>query len=71
MDMNNGRKFNNEHIGAAFRIISSLNVSGDTVDAVCAIRQQLMMADRDFAKNAEPVLEKIEPLPDAAEDKEG
>ena len=60
MNINNGRKFNNEHIGTAFQIISSLNVSGDTVDAVWAIRKQLMMADRDFAKHTEPVLEKIE-----------
>ena len=43
-------KFNNEHIGTAFQIVSSLNVSGDAVDAVWAIRQNLLMADKDFAK---------------------
>jgi hypothetical protein len=43
-------KFNNEHIGAAFQILSSLNVCGDTVDAVWAIRQNLLMADKDFTK---------------------
>lgn len=67
MDMNNGRKFNNEHIGTAFQIISSLNVSGDTVDAIWAVRQQLIMADRDFAKKDEPVLEKVEVPPDPKE----
>lgn len=43
-------KFNNEHIGAAFALISSLNVSGDVVDIIWAVRQQLIMADKEFVK---------------------
>lgn len=45
--------FNNEHIKTAFLIVSSLNVSGDAVDAVWAIRQNLLMADQDFVKKEE------------------
>lgn len=45
--------FNNEHIKTAFLIVSSLNVSGDAVDAVWAIRQQLVMADKDFKEKEE------------------
>lgn len=45
--------FKNDHIKTAYQIISSLNVSGDAVDAVWAIRQQLLMADRDFARAEE------------------
>lgn len=40
----------NEHIKTAYQIVSSLTVSGDVVDAVWAIRQQLLMADQDFAR---------------------
>lgn len=43
-------QFNNEHIRTAFELISSLNVSGNTVDVIWAVRQQLIMADKDFAK---------------------
>ena len=46
-------EFNNKHIMTAFQIISSLNVSGDAVDAIWAVRQQLIMADKDFAKTEE------------------
>lgn len=44
----------NEHIRTAYQIVSSLSVSGDVVDAVWAIRQQLLMADRDLAAQASP-----------------
>lgn len=40
----------NEHIKTAYQIVSSLTISGDAVDAVWAIRQQLLMADRDLAR---------------------
>lgn len=40
---------NNEHIKAAYRMVSSLSVSGDVVDVIWAVRQQLLMADADFA----------------------
>lgn len=46
-------EFHNEHIKTAFQIVSSLNVSGDAVDVIWAVRQQLLMADKDFAKMAE------------------
>lgn len=49
----------NEHIRTAYQIVSSLTVSGDVVDAVWAVRQQLLMADRDFAALA-AVPEKLE-----------
>lgn len=42
-------KMNNEHIEAAYRMVSSLSVSGDVVDIIWAVRQQLLMADADFA----------------------
>ena len=41
-------EFNNKHIQTAFHLISSLNVSGDAVDVIWAVRQQLVMADKEF-----------------------
>lgn len=38
----------NKHIETAYQLVSSLSVSGDAVDAVWAIRQQLLMAAQDF-----------------------
>lgn len=46
-------EFHNEHIKTAFQIVSSVNVSGDMVDVFWAIRQNLVMADKDFAKLTE------------------
>lgn len=46
-------EFKNTHIETAFRLISSLNVSGDVVDVVWAVRQQLVMADKDFGEKEE------------------
>ena len=46
-------KFHNEHIQMAYRLISSLSVSGDAVDVVWAAKQQLLMADKDFEKKDE------------------
>lgn len=43
-------EFNNEHIKTAFMLISSLNVSGDVIDVIWAVRQQLILADKEFAK---------------------
>lgn len=43
-------KFHNEHIQTAFKLISSLSVSHDAVDVVWAAKQQLLMADKDFAQ---------------------
>lgn len=45
--------FNNSHIKTAFDLISLLKVSGDVVDLVWAVRQQLLMADKDFSKKEE------------------
>lgn len=47
-------KFNNQHIKAAFDLIASLSVSGGAVDVIWAAKQQLLMADKDFAKKDEP-----------------
>ena len=41
-------KFKNEHITTAFDLISTLSVSGDLVDLICAVRQQLVLADAEF-----------------------
>ena len=46
-------EFKNTHIETAFRLISSLSVSGDAVDVVWAVRQQLVMADQEFVKDEE------------------
>lgn len=46
-------EFKNNHIQAAFQLISSLSVSGDAVDLIWAVRQQLMMADQDFGEKEE------------------
>ena len=43
-------QFNNQHIAQAFQLISSLSVSGSAVDVIWATRQQLLLADKDFAK---------------------
>lgn len=42
-------KFNNEHVKMAFELISSLKVSHDAVDVVWAAKQQMLMADEQFA----------------------
>lgn len=44
--------FHNQHIKAAFDLISSLKVSHEAVDVVWAAKQQLLMADKSFAKAA-------------------
>ena len=41
-------KFKNEHIKAAFDLISSLSVSREAVDVVWAAKQQMLMADKQF-----------------------
>lgn len=46
-------EFKNTHIQTAFQLISSLSVSGDAVDVVWAVRQQLVMADNDFGEKEE------------------
>lgn len=46
-------KFNNEHIKTAFELISSLSVSGSAVDVIWAAKQQMLMADKQFAKPKE------------------
>lgn len=60
MDIKNG------HIRTAYEIVSTLSVSGDAVDAVWAIRQQLLMADREFAA-ATSAAEKAEKLEEVDE----
>ena len=46
-------EFNNKHIKTAFELISSLSVSGGVVDVIWAVKQQLLMADKDFSKKEE------------------
>ena len=43
-------QFNNKHIKTAFELIFSLHVSGEAVDVIWAAKQQLLMADKEFAK---------------------
>lgn len=53
-------KFNNAHIGTAHALIASLSVSGDAVDVIWAAKQQLLMADKDFAKTETKEAEEVE-----------
>lgn len=53
-------KFNNAHIATAHALISSLSVSGDAVDVIWAAKQQLLMADKDFAKTETKEAEEVE-----------
>ena len=53
-------KFNNKHIKAAFDLIASLSVSGSAVDVVWAAKQQMLMADKDFAKTATEEPQEVE-----------
>lgn len=53
-------KFNNAHIGTAHALISSLSVSGEVVDVIWAAKQQLLMADADFAKTETKETEEVE-----------
>lgn len=53
-------KFNNAHIGTAFSLIASLSVSHEAVDVIWAAKQQLLMADKDFAKTETKEAEEVE-----------
>lgn len=53
-------KFNNAHIATAHALIASLSVSGDAVDVIWAAKQQLLMADKDFAKTETKEAEEVE-----------
>ena len=43
-------EFKNRHIKTAFELISSLSVSGGAVDVIWAVKQQLLMADKEFVE---------------------
>lgn len=53
-------KFNNAHIATAHALISSLSVSGEAVDVIWAAKQQLLMADEEFAKTETKEAEEVE-----------
>lgn len=53
-------KFNNKHIKMAYDLISSLSVSGGAVDIVWATKQQMLMADKEFAKTATEEPQEVE-----------